>query len=62
MTEQEAIDDTLKMIQPYLAHELTDAQAARIGRHLYANLRQAERDKKRAQENDRVSGLQWRKS
>lgn len=60
MTRQEAIDNTLEHMEPYLKQEsLNDAQAAVIGRHLYANLRQAERDERkalvtRAQENDRV--------
>ena len=45
MTKQEAIDETLRIMDPYLKQDsLTDAQAARIGRTLYANLRQAERD------------------
>jgi hypothetical protein len=46
MTKQEAIDDTLRVMEPYLRQDrLNDAQAARIGRTLYANLRQVERDK-----------------
>jgi len=46
MTKQEAIDDTLRMIDPYLEQEsLNDAQAARIGRHLFANLKQVKRDR-----------------
>lgn len=58
MTKQEAIDNTLKRMAPYLKQEfLNDAQAAAIGRHLYANLRQVERDERkalvtRAQENN----------
>lgn len=45
VTKQEAIDETLKLMDPYLKQDrLNDAQAARIGRTLWANLRQAERD------------------
>ena len=45
----DAIEETLSIMQPYLKQDqLTDAQAARIGRTLYANLRQAERDKERS--------------
>jgi hypothetical protein len=54
VTEQEAIDDGVEVAKAYLKqNRLTDAQAALIGRNLWANLRQAERDKvKRAQEDD----------
>jgi hypothetical protein len=44
MTKQEAIDDAVKFAEPYLENRLTDTQAARIGRRLYSNLKQAERD------------------
>lgn len=48
MTKQEAIDETLRLMEPYLSvNELNDAQAAKIGRTLYANLRQAKRDENR---------------
>jgi hypothetical protein len=48
VTRQEAIDETLRIMEPYLKQDsLNDAQAARIGRTLYANLRQAERDNKK---------------
>jgi hypothetical protein len=54
VTEEEAIDDGVEVAKAYLKQDrLTDAQAALIGRNLWANLRQAERDKvKRAQEDD----------
>lgn len=43
--KQKAIDKTLDMVGPYLwMDHLNDVQAARIGRELYANLRQAERE------------------
>lgn len=55
-TEHKGIDETLSIMEPYLKQDnLSDAQAARIGRTLYANLRQAERD---AQKDDHVQGLQ----
>lgn len=45
---QKALEDTLEVMGPYLKQDrLNDAQAARIGRSLYANLRQAERDDKK---------------
>lgn len=41
MTKQEAIDMTLATMRPYLVQDqLNDSQAARIGRTLWANLRQ----------------------
>jgi hypothetical protein len=54
VTEEEAIDVSVRMAKAYSHEErLNDAQAALIGRALWANLRQAERDKvKRAQEDD----------
>lgn len=49
MTKEEAIEKTLVTMEPYLKQDhLSDAQAARIGRTLYANLREAERDTTRA--------------
>jgi arsenate reductase-like glutaredoxin family protein len=48
VTRREAIEETLKVAEPYLrADELTDAQAAKIGRTLYANLKQAREDSDR---------------
>jgi hypothetical protein len=42
-----AIEDTIKLMAPYLEQDhLTDAQAARIGRTLWANLRNEERKRR----------------
>jgi len=42
-----AIEDTIKLMAPYLEqNHLTDAQAARIGRTLWANLRQEKRKRR----------------
>lgn len=45
MTKEEAIQNAVKFAEGYIDQDhLNDAQAARIGRNLYANLRQARRD------------------
>ncbi len=45
--KKEAIEKTLELVGPYLwMDRITDPQAARIGRALYANLREAERKEK----------------
>lgn len=47
MTKEEAIIDALQLMKPYLKQDhLNDAQAARIGRRLWGNLRQAKRDER----------------
>jgi transcriptional regulator NrdR family protein len=44
---QEAINETLKTIKPYLRQDqLNDAQAAVIGRTLFSNLKKAKEDAK----------------
>lgn len=46
MTRREALLNTLEVVEPYLKmDDLTDSQAAKIGRTLYSNLRQADRDR-----------------
>lgn len=49
MTRQEAINKTLEFVEPYVKGQalLNDAQAARIGRELFSNLRQADRDERK---------------
>ena len=55
MTKEEAIEETLVFIEPYLKQDvLGDAQAARIGRVLFSNLKRVERD---AQKDDYVRRL-----
>jgi hypothetical protein len=54
MNKQKAIEDTLTLMDPYLKQDvLNDAQAARIGRTLFANLRQAERNDSKEDLRDR---------
>lgn len=55
MTKEQAIEETLSFIKPYLRQDcLNDSQAARIGRVLFSNLKRAERD---AQKDDYVRRL-----
>lgn len=45
MNRREALQNTLEVVEPYLREEvLTDAQAAKIGRTFFSNLKQAQRD------------------